>query len=265
MRISKTNYGILGFLEKIVRSHPLLYIIIRKLIRFTNIFERDFDGLKQIFFDEKINIIDVGASDGISIKYFLNNFNVNKIACFEPNRKYVSILRKIYKKKVIIYPFAVGNQNTIKKKFFFPQYKIFGYCFNIITYAHNDKKLLRFFMKDFKFNKNLTIGEGTIALTLVKKLPFKIDLLKIDTNGFELSVIQGLLKFIKKDKPVLIIEINKDNKKISKLMSKLNYRGCYYSTKFKKFSTKVQKGSTNKYFLQNTKTNKKVFLNRFFN
>lgn len=261
MRVSKTNDGLIGFFEKIVRAHPFLYIIVRKLIRFTNIFEKDFDGLKKIFFKKKINIIDVGASDGISIKFFFNNFNVNKIACFEPNRKYVNILEKTYKKKLIIYPFAIGDKNTAKK-IFFPKYNFFGYYSDIITYAHYDMKLLLHFIKDFKFRKNLTIGEETIITTLVKKLPFKVDLLKIDTNGFELNVILGLLKFISKDRPVMIIEINKDNTKISKLLLKLDYQGYYYSTKFKKFSNKIQKGSTNKYFLQSKEAN---IINEFIN
>ena len=66
MRASKTNIGFLGF-QKIIRSHPILYFICRSLIRFTNIFERDFDGLKNKFKD--INIIDIGASDGIAVKF----------------------------------------------------------------------------------------------------------------------------------------------------------------------------------------------------
>ena len=37
--------GILSFFEKIIRSHPLVYIFIRSIVRFTNIFEKDFDGI----------------------------------------------------------------------------------------------------------------------------------------------------------------------------------------------------------------------------
>ena len=82
MRKSKTNEGFFSILEKIIRSHPAIYLIIRNLIRYTNIFEKDFDGLKKINFNNKINIIDVGASDGLSVKFFLNNLSVNKVICF---------------------------------------------------------------------------------------------------------------------------------------------------------------------------------------
>ena len=41
MKRSKTNSGILQHLEKIVRTHPLIYFIMRYFIRYTNIFEED--------------------------------------------------------------------------------------------------------------------------------------------------------------------------------------------------------------------------------
>ena len=73
--------GLLSFFEKIIRSHPLIYIFIRSIVRFTNIFEKDFDGLKILKFGKKINIIDVGASDGIAAKYFNNNLDTGTIYC----------------------------------------------------------------------------------------------------------------------------------------------------------------------------------------
>ena len=38
----------------------------------------------------------------------------------------------------------------------------------------------------------------------------KIDLIKIDVNGHELSVLKGLSNIIKRDKPALIIETGED-------------------------------------------------------
>ncbi len=249
MRKSSTNLGFIGYLEKIIRSHPLIYIAIRSLIRFTNIFEKDFDGLKKIKFNKKINIIDVGASDGISLKFFFNNLFVNKIICFEPDKKYSQILKNIKYKNLIVKSFAIGEKN-IKKKIFFPRYNFFNTYFDIITYAHYDKNLLQHFINDFKFQKNLIIAEKTISIKKINKFNFKIDLIKIDTNGFELSVIKGLYKVIKKDRPVLIIEINNDENIIAKLLKKLGYKGLYFSLKKKKFTPLKENNSTNKYFLQ---------------
>lgn len=248
MRISSTNIGIIGYLEKLIRAHPLIYIFVRSLIRFTNIFEKDFDGCKNIFFKKKINIIDIGASDGISIKYFYNNLNVNKIICFEPHKAYINILRKI-KKNIIIKPFAIGNKNE-NINIFYPRYKFFNTFFDIITYSHYDKILLKHFIKDFIFKKNLLIVKKKIKIKKIKKIYLKIDLIKIDTNGFELNIIKGLLNIIKKNKPALIIEINKDSRTISQILSKLDYKGFFYSIKEKKFQNKKVINATNKYFLQ---------------
>ena len=85
MSKSSTNSGLLNFFEKIIRSHPLLYVFARYFVRHTNIFEEDATGVKYINFKDSINIIDVGASDGIASKFFLNNLNVNKAICFEPS------------------------------------------------------------------------------------------------------------------------------------------------------------------------------------
>ena len=87
MKPSKTNSGILNFFEKIVRSHPLLYFVIRYFIRFTNIFEQDANGVSYINLSQKINILDVGASDGIATKFFSRKLNVNKICLFTPYSK----------------------------------------------------------------------------------------------------------------------------------------------------------------------------------
>ena len=91
---SKTNSGLINFFEKIIRHHPLVYYIARNFIRYTNIFEEDANGVSYLNFDNKINIIDVGASDGIATKFFCKKLNVNKIFCFEPNNSYVEILKK---------------------------------------------------------------------------------------------------------------------------------------------------------------------------
>ena len=76
-----TNKGFFGFIEKLIRLFPFIYSIARSLIKYTNYFEEDFFILKKIFKNKKINIIDVGASDGISVLFFMRNLNVNLI-CF---------------------------------------------------------------------------------------------------------------------------------------------------------------------------------------
>ena len=249
MRLSKTNEGILSILEKIIRAHPLIYIFFRFLIRFTNIFEKDFDGVKLLIFKHKVNILDIGASDGIATKFFNNNLNIGTIYCFEPDRYYVQILKKINIKNIIIKPFAIGNQNRFITTFF-PRYKFFNKFFDIITYTHYDIKLMKHFLLDFKFRKNISIIKSKLFIKKVDKFKKNIHLIKIDTNGFELSVIKSLIKTIKKDRPALIIEDNQDGNVINKILKKYSYKAFYYSIELKRFTTKKTKYSLNKYYLQ---------------
>ena len=135
MNISKTaNSGFLKVLEKVIRSHPLIYFLVRYLIRYTNIFEDDAHGVKYLNLGEKINIIDVGASDGVATKFFKNNLNTNKILCFEPYKPYVNILNNLQMGNLLVYAYGISDSNK-KFQVFYPRYKIFGIHFDLITYT----------------------------------------------------------------------------------------------------------------------------------
>ena len=260
MRTSETHEGIFSILEKIVRAHPAIYIIFRKLIKFTNIFEKDFDGLKLLDIDKKkLNIIDVGASDGIASKFFNNNLNVGTIYCYEPNEYFLKILKKVKQKNIVIKPYAIGNKN-IQKKIYFPRYNFLNKNYDIISYAHYDQKLMGHFLLDFKFRSNLSISSSILTIKKIGLFKKKINLIKIDTNGFELSIIKGLIQTIKKDKPALLVEMNKDEKSISNILKKLNYEGYFYSISQKKFTKKKKSNALNKYFLQKKHIKKELII-----
>ena len=247
---SKTQTGILYFFEKIIRSHPLLYFISRSLVRFTNIFEEDFEGVKLLNFNESVNIIDVGASDGIASKFFSKNLNAHSIICYEPHNFYINILNKLNIKNLIIKPFAIGNKNTFKT-IYYPRYKFFFKNFDLITYTHYDKQFLKQQISfDFKFKKNISIIKTKIKVRTVKKEKRKIHLIKIDTNGYELPIIKGLNDIIKRDRSAIIVESNQDIKKIDKILSKYSYKSYYFLPIEKKFKLVNNKYPLNTFFLQ---------------
>ena len=158
-----TQTGFLKIIENLILIHPLFYLICRKFARYFNIYESDMHNLKN-FIKKKINIIDIGASDGISAKYFIKNFKVNKIYCYEPN--------KIYSK----------NLENLKKKY-----------------------------------------SGKIILRKFKLIKKKINLIKIDTNGYEYEIIKSLQKQIVRDRPFIIIENNHQKYSIIKNLKKYDY------------------------------------------
>ena len=227
-----TNTGFFGFLETCIRLIPIIYISVRHLIRFTNYFEEDFYYLKKIFKDKKINIIDVGASDGISAQFFLRNLNCNKIFCFEPQKVFFKKLLKLKKrfKNIIPYNYGLGSRDT-HMKIFYPYVNFFGKKIFLLTYSFPKKKeLLEQINLDFLIKPNIQKSE--IIIKKYKKINNQINLIKIDTNGSEVEIVETLLPLIKRDKPVLIIE-NNNIKKINNKLKKYKYKKyCIVNKKF---------------------------------
>ena len=247
---SKTQSGFFYVIEKIVRSHPLLYLISRTLIRFTNIFEEDFKGIKLINFKKNMLIFDIGASDGIAAKYFLNNLSVKKIYCFEPDQFYIKLLKKLNKKKLIIKPYGVGT-NDFRSDIYMPRYNFFKKSFDLTTYSFFNKDYLNTQINlDFKFIKNISIIKKKIYIKKVDIVNENIDLIKIDTNGYELQVILGLKNILNKSKPVIILETNQDILKIKKFLKKFSYDDYFYNTNKKKLQRIRKKYPLNTFFLQ---------------
>jgi FkbM family methyltransferase len=250
MKRSKTNSGILEFFEKIIRSHPLIYFIARYFVRHTNIFEEDANGVVFLNFKKKINIIDVGASDGIAAKFFNRKLKANKILCYEPNSFYVKLLKKLNIKNIIVKPYAIGDKNTYKK-IFFPRYLFFSKKLDLIPYTYYNKStLLKQLKLDFKFRKNILIVEKKLYLKKITKINFKIDLIKIDVNDNGLSVINCLNKIIKRDRPALLVETDSDILLINKKLNQYGYNKFSFSNKNNKFIKIKKKFPLNTYFLQ---------------
>ena len=86
----------------------------------------------------------------------------------------------------------------------------------------------------------------------MKKVKYKISLIKVDVNGHELSVIKGLENIIRKDRPVLIIETDNKINKIEFFLKKLKYKKYSFSKNKNKFENIKNEYPLNTYFLQNS-------------
>lgn len=254
-QISYSQIGLLKLVERVIRSHPLLYLVCRYLVRYTNIFEADANGIKFIKFNKsKINLIDIGASDGISINFFKKNLNVNKCFCFEPNKNFIKILKKKKFKNTKIYDYGLGKSGI--KKIYVPCYKIFGHNFYLNTYAFYNKNELKKQIKlDFFLKSKIPIKETYIKIKKAPIIKNKIDLIKIDVNGNEYEIILNINKLINKNKPALIVENSKSIAKITRHLKKKNYGIFYFCNKKKLFLSKKNDKALNYYFLQNKHIN----------
>ena len=151
-------------------------------------------------------IIDIGAHKGETISNFLKNFTVKNIYSFEASSKTykdleinVNKIRKKYNKTQIeIFNTAVGNSN--EKKMFNELPDSNSSTFNLIdqnsSYFKRKSKILSiFFKKKFIIKKNFVSQIKLSEFIETNKIK-NINILKIDTEGYELEVIKGLNKGI---------------------------------------------------------------------
>ena len=174
--------------------------------------------------DEINTLIDVGSHKGTYTDLILENFNVKQAFLFEPQKNIYNFIKKKYKskKKIKIFNNAVSNTAKVKKIY------INKHDLTSSLIELNKKNLyLNFKAKLFGTNVSEMI-EGSYdvktlkLIDLIKKKKLNnIDLLKIDTEGHEKEVLQGLGKKINIIK-VILIEIHNDNIYVKYSSSQIN-------------------------------------------
>jgi len=157
-----------------------------------------------------VNVLDVGAHCGShTIVYKSINPNVN-VFCFEPQKDIYKVLNINIKlnrlENVQTFNFALGNNNCDAKM-----------NDKVVDGPNTDKKLNNVDLFNFG---GLQIGKDGEDIQIKKydDLGFehKVDFIKIDVEGFESIVIDGMLNMLKRDRPFIFFESN--CKKITKSM-----------------------------------------------
>jgi len=139
------------------------------------------------------NIIDIGANFGYHTLLFSHNCSENVYA-FEPQIQNFELLEENVKnneiKNVILYNYACGDENCeVKMPIYECNYKI-----NMGDITPNINCL----NNNFSTTKSILLDEFDF--------PSKIDLIKIDVQGWEKKVLIGATNLLKTHKPILIIE-----------------------------------------------------------
>ena len=152
-------------------------------------------------------LLDAGAHEGETISSFLKNFKIKNTYSFEASKNTYHILetnidriKNTYKETNIeIFNFGVGS--SVKQKIFYELPDSNSSTFNLIdqksSYFKRKNKILSFFFKKkFTVKKNY-VSQIKLSQFIKNKKLIKIDILKIDTEGYELEVIKGLEEKIK--------------------------------------------------------------------
>lgn len=198
--------------------HFLRYLYLIKL----NKFEIEINILNKLV-NKNSTCIDIGSCHG-SYTRILSNYS-KKVYSFEPEKSNFKYLTNVlHQNNIILKKLAVSdrvgsnflNVPTLKGK----------KNTAMSSLIENIKK------KNTKFQKIKTV---TLDYFFKNKKIKNLDLIKIDVEGTEYRVIKGGKKIIKNFKPIMIIEIMKQNysieKNIFKLLKKKGYLSFYLSRK----------------------------------
>ena len=159
--------------------------------------------------------LDIGANIGNHSIYFSNYFK--EVHSYEPNPITFKLLDFNTHSICNIHSYNFGlGQNTEELSLYVDDHNIGASSVNKLKNESNSVQILvKKFDDEFK---NFS----------------KIDLIKIDVEGMELSVLKGSLEVIKKDQPIILIEqLKKDfvddvkNTKSLDLLENLGYRFCW--------------------------------------
>ncbi len=179
--------------------------------------------LMPYFLEKDALFFDIGANTGIYTSFAQKFIPAGSVYAFEPIPELYTRLRYMFRKSNI-YKMAFSNEIS-EKRFKIPS--ISGKEFKSrgtlnLTYKENDETRSRV----------IDVHTDTIDSFVKKKNIPRIGFIKMDVEGHEFQVIEGGSETLKKQKPVLQIEIEqrhyqRDISEIIEFINKIGYV-CYY-------------------------------------
>tara|TARA_B110000503_G_scaffold139421_1_gene227775 strand:+ start:1663 stop:2379 length:717 start_codon:yes stop_codon:yes gene_type:complete len=172
--------------------------IVRKILNFFDSFQqKKIIRLINNKFSTPIIIFDIGAHYGETIKIFQKKINCKKIYSFEASPINFKILKENFRNnycdKLEIYNYGVGKETI--STFINQTLESSSSTINNLNikskYFHNKLKILNIKNKE-SFSKKIPINIISLDNFINEKKIHNIDLLKIDTEGYEFNVLKGL-------------------------------------------------------------------------
>lgn len=160
-----------------------------------------YDALLEKILERKLvnssNCVDVGSHKGEILDLFIKYAPNGKHIGFEPIPHLANSLKKNYKNSVIIKDCGLSNKCGQKD----------------FTHVKNAEAFSGFRERDYQNRQvdleTITVEICTLDQTLLEEKIEPVDLIKIDVEGAELEVLEGALKTVKSQKPLVIFEHGK--------------------------------------------------------
>ena len=206
-------YFYLDFLDPIDRQIIIYKVYEKDQVKFLE------SQMRRTQFDY---FLDIGANSGYYSFYFASKFKNLKIKAIEPNldafNKFKNTLNRNKFKNIDVFNFALSNEEKKAKMISMISH---GHIHSNSTIRENTNES---YNKSKVFETSLKIGDNIFNF-LNKKLVFKID-----AEGHEIYILQGLISNLSQNKCLILIEIS-DVKfgEVNEFLIKNNFKKVFKS------------------------------------
>lgn len=167
------------------------------------------------FCDRNSNVIDVGGNKGLYAFYL--SCLARKVYVFEPNPICLKQMARIERRNMVIHNLALSNHSGNAIMRFDPNNTGIGTIEGVNQLD--------------QYSGVQKVVERSVRIRPLDDLGLKnISFMKIDVEGHEPSVLRGATRLLEKEKPVLLIEIERRHnphsfEEVEHLLAKFGYRG----------------------------------------
>lgn len=200
-----------SFVSESLMSHPKLWFLAKNALRSVR-GNRDIEETLLPFFVRTNGIaLDVGANRGIYTRIMLGRNR--RVVSIEPNPDCVRVLQRVFKNNVRIIAGAASNTN--------------GEATLRVPAGGGD---------GLGTIESQNLVQGAFKTVTVKT--FRIDdlgltdvtFMKVDVEGHEISVLEGAMELLKRDRPTILLEAEERHhpgavRSVRELLEPLNYEG----------------------------------------
>lgn len=164
---------------------------------------KDYYGFKHLATASHGLFLDVGANDGISALGFRQINSNYHILSIEPNKIHEQSLRDIARRLQRFDYKIIGAGSKKGKKILYIPYA--GRT-PMDTLASLNRTLVQHTSTFYAHAGNITYTRQAVNIIPLDSLNLHPDIIKIDTEGYELDVLRGLIQTIRKYRPYILIE-----------------------------------------------------------
>jgi len=230
--MSAVKYRLVRFIESRPRLLTFIYNHIDKA-DFLFPHEKDYLGIPLVCDKDGGAILDIGANIGLSTIGFRKlGFTKNPVHMFEPNAGLIPRLENLAQRdrNIVIHNVALSNK-AATSALFVPYFK--DACLH--TFSSFDRPLMEQSLRN-NFPRDygrVVIKEFTVTLARYDdlKLPIRPHFIKIDCEGHEGEVLEGMQETLNEFKPRLLIEYNPGNFERVYSILENAYRLAYYNAR----------------------------------